>query len=273
MQEYQKGQILLIVVLVMVTALTVGLSVAARSIMNTKISQDSANSERAFSAAEAGIEQSLTHSSATSGSFISNNSAYQTNIISVSGTQFALNNGAPILKDSAVDLWLSQYPNYTPPWTGNNLTFYWGNVADICDPSPALNTMAALEIIVLSGNQANPVMARYGVDPCSPRSLSNKFHYVSVGGIAAGNSYRYKDTIVLAPGTGLYVRVIPLYASTIIAVTGCDSFGANCVVLPSQGSIIQATGTSGNTQRKIVTYQHYPQLPPEAFQYSLFFPQ
>src|ERR1039457_1993808 len=103
MQEYQKGQILLIVVLIMVTSLTIGLAVAARSITNVRTSQDSANSEKAFSAAEAGVEQTLTSNLATSGTF-TNNSAYKTSLITVAGTTFPLNNGAPVLQDSPVDL-------------------------------------------------------------------------------------------------------------------------------------------------------------------------
>src|SRR5258708_7196844 len=109
MQDYQRGEILLIVVLVMVTALTVGLSVAVRSISNTRTSVENANSEQAFSAAEAGIEKSLTSNSATTGTF-SNNSSYSTTVVTVVGNAFALNSGSPVLKDQPADLWLSTYP-------------------------------------------------------------------------------------------------------------------------------------------------------------------
>src|SRR5580704_3918483 len=98
MQSLEKGQIMLIVVLVMVTALTVALSVAARSITNTRSSQEDANSEQAFSAAEAGIEKSLTSNNAVTGSF-SNSAKYQTTMVTVGGVEFSLNNGSPVLKD------------------------------------------------------------------------------------------------------------------------------------------------------------------------------
>src|SRR5690242_8662448 len=55
----EAGQALLIVVLVMVIALTVGLSLASRSITNLRNSTDEANSQAAFSAAEAGVEQAV----------------------------------------------------------------------------------------------------------------------------------------------------------------------------------------------------------------------
>jgi Tfp pilus assembly protein PilX len=264
MQEYQRGQILLIVVLIMVTSLTIGLSVAARSITNVRTSQDSANSEKAFSAAEAGIEQSLTSNLATSGTF-TNNSKYSTTLITVAGTSFPLNNGAPVLQDSPVDLLLSTYPGYTNPWTGN-FTIYWGQ--SVCTTT---NTIAALEVVVLSGTLANPQMARYNIDPCAQRSLSNKFQNVIPGGGAvAGTAYIYSSTIAVT--SGLFVRIVPLYAPAAIAVTGCNATNTVCNALPSQGTVIQSTGTSADTERQIVTYRYYPTLPSEILQYTLFVP-
>ena len=57
--EKQKGQVLLIVVLVMIVALTVGLSLISRSITNLRTSTEEAESQKALAAAEAGIEQAL----------------------------------------------------------------------------------------------------------------------------------------------------------------------------------------------------------------------
>ena len=48
----QSGQALLIIVLVLVVALTVGLSVSSRSIINLKNTQDQASSQKALSAAD-----------------------------------------------------------------------------------------------------------------------------------------------------------------------------------------------------------------------------
>ena len=55
----ERGQALLIVLLVMTVALTVGLSVATRTIVNVRITTQEEQSQRAFSAAEAGIEETL----------------------------------------------------------------------------------------------------------------------------------------------------------------------------------------------------------------------
>jgi Tfp pilus assembly protein PilX len=265
MRNYQKGQIMLIVVLIMVTVLTVGLSVAARSVTNTRTSQDSASSEKAFSAAEAGVEQSLTSNNNATGSF-SNHSSYTTTVVNLSGPAFQLNSGSPILKDDSIDLWLSTYPGYTNQW-GGSFTVYWGKTSDTCTQSEATNTMAALEVSVLTGTTANPHLTRYLFDPCGNRQAKNIFTSVIPAsyGVAGGN-YAYKSSlIVIGAGTGLVASITPLYASTQMAVQ--DSGG-----LPSQGTVIQSTGSSGGTQREIQTYRYYPKLPSEIFQYSLFVP-
>ncbi len=51
MFKNQSGQALLIIVLVMVVALTIGLSVASRTITNLRTSREQASSQKALSAA------------------------------------------------------------------------------------------------------------------------------------------------------------------------------------------------------------------------------
>jgi Tfp pilus assembly protein PilX len=261
--EYQRGQILLIVVLIMVTALTVGLSVAARSVTNTRTSTSSSNSEEAFSAAEAGIEQSLTSNSAVTGNF-SNQAAYKTTLVTVAGTAFALNNGSPVLQDQPIDVWLSTYPSYATQWSGT-MTIYWGQSSNSCTGT----VPAALEILVLSGNPATPAtlqLTRYSFDPCTTtRQPSNRLTAVTAGNYnVGGNSYIY-STPTITVNQGIVARVIPLYAPSNIGVQNSGGF-------PAQGTVIQSTGTSLDTQREVVTYRYYPSLPSELFQYNFFAP-
>src|SRR3990167_4248462 len=55
----RRGQILIIVLLIVVVALAVGLSVASRNITNLRISTQTEQSQRAFTAAEGGVEDIL----------------------------------------------------------------------------------------------------------------------------------------------------------------------------------------------------------------------
>lgn len=269
-KDAQRGQILLIVVLVMVTALTIGLSVAARTITNIRTTEEAENSEKAFSAAEAGVERALTNGQPVSGNF-PNSSSYNTIIRDVSGVELLLNNGVPLLKDDSYDVLLSNYPGYTSP-RSLTMTLYWGQAGDTCTASEVTNTAAALEIVVLSGTLANPQITRYPVDPCSARSLSNRFEFIApAGGVVSGKTYAYRKTITV--NSGLFVRIIPLYAPTNMGVRGCTAVNTNCIALPSQGSVVESVGTVDTTQRKLVSFRKFPKLPTELFPYSFFAPQ
>lgn len=282
----QKGQALLIVVLVIVVSLTVGLGVVSRSVTNLRTSTEEENSQRAFSAAEAGIEQAIktgcitpvppaTGCTSFTGSFTAENKAsFSTSVTSLSGTDFLVNGGNLVEADDGADVWLvprktdgTGTPDYSKPWTGSSLTFYWGTSSDVCDPNPLKNTMAALEIIVISGPKSNPTSSRSVFDPCSARQPRNQFPASSTGGTlgSTGVSFPYKAQISI-PSNGLIARAIPLYYSTTIGVLGDAS-------LPSQGNQISSTGLSGQTNRKISFYQGYPELPSEFFQYVLFSPR
>ncbi len=57
--RFQKGQIALIVLLLMTVMLTIGLSVAQRGLFDTKVTEQEEETARAFQAAETGVEEAL----------------------------------------------------------------------------------------------------------------------------------------------------------------------------------------------------------------------
>lgn len=260
-KEFQKGQALLIVVMVMVIALTVGLSILVRTTSSVHTSNEDENSQRAFSAAEAGVEQSLVSGSAVPLTTLAGSTSYQTAIATVGGPAFNLSNGTIVLKDDPVDIWLSTYPTYAGPWNGN-LTINWGSASDVCNPSEAVNTQAAIELILIYGTKVNPSVKKYALDPCASRRSVNNFQSPTVPGDSInGKTYAYKKVLPIA--SGLIMRIVPLYAPTVIGAEGD-------VGLPSQGSLVTATGVSDNAQRKIVSYRGNPKLPIELFPFNIF---
>lgn len=272
-EKLQSGQALLVVVLIMVIALTVGLSVAVRSVTNLRTSTESESSERAFSAAEAGIEQSLISRSSIANTPISSNAFFETEVRALQGASFNLNNGSVVLKDEPVDLWLSDYSTdpsliYQNPWSGN-LTVNWGKSTDRCEQTESNNSQAALEVVIITGTKANPKVDSYLLDPCNARASNNRFEYVSQSGdVIDGVTYAHKKTLSIT--SGLIARIIPLYASTVI---GVQRGAGDPRDFPAQGQIVTATGTSDTTKRKIVTYQPYPKLPIELFPFVFFSPK
>jgi Tfp pilus assembly protein PilX len=258
-----KGQALLIIVLVMVVALTVGLSVASRTITNLRNSRDQASSQQALSAAEAGIERAIVGGNSTIAGSFSGNTTYNTTVASVSGTTaFLLNGGNLVPKNDAVYLWVTPWSAVSSnlwqnPWTGN-LTLYWGDSTGACNN-------AAVEVTVINGPKTNPTITRHAYDPCNARTGSNNFTSVNSNPISiSGRTLTYRAVIAIT--NGLLVRVNPIYSGAYFGSSGS-------VALPTQGNVITSVGTSdSSTQRKLNVYQGYPEIPAELFPYTIFSP-
>lgn len=275
MKNWQEnGQTLLIIVLIMVVSLTVGLAVVSRSITSVKTSTEEENSQRAFSAAEAGVEKAIklnmnfdigvTPVIADSPVELGSTTKIKNvTITKVSGSSFLVNGSEIVQRDDGADVWLVGHdnngnPDYFTPWSGT-LNIHWG--ASVCSGTE----IAAMEIVVISGTMTTPKTSRYAVEPCDSRRSTNHFSVAleDSGPDVGGINFAYKDSITIS--SGLLVRIIPLYQDAQIGISVDDP-----ATLPAQGRKIESTGESGGTQRKVIFYQGYPKLPAELFQYSLF---
>ncbi len=261
-RNLQKGQALLVIVLIMVVILTIGLSLATRSIINTRSSTEENNSQEAFTAAEAGIERLLQDNSLSSipdGRF--GNVTYNAEVVTGNLSEFLLNGGNQVLRGEGVDLWLSTYPSYTNQWSGT-FTVYWGS-SDDC--SVAIQNVAAVEVVVLSGlSKNNPSAQHYVFDPCPVRQNANKFNGTVGPGRRIDDTRTFVYSGSVSVTNGFIARIIPLYANTYMGVTGSN--------LPPQGKTVESTGNAGGTARKISVFQSYPRLPIEIFPYVIFSP-
>ena len=260
-QESQKGQALLVIVLIMVVILTIGLSLATRSLINTRTSTEKNNSQEAFTAAQARIERLLQGQDQTAEGGFSSGVTYNASVVTGSTAQFLLNGGNQVLRGEGVDLWLSTYPTYTNQWNGT-FTVYWGSTADDC--SVAVSNVAAVEVVVLSGaSKDNPIAQHYVFDPCATRRNANKFGTPGSGTSINGINFNWSGSVTVTNG-GFIARIIPLYANTFMGVSGSN--------LPAQGKTVESTGSAGGTVRKISVFQSYPRLPIEIFPYVIFSP-
>lgn len=266
---FQSGQILLVVVLVMVVVLTVGLSIVTRSITSLRTTQEDASSQKAFSAAEAGVEQLINSAStAKSDSSFGADASYSVSTAVVGGDSpsFLINNYAQVDQDDGADVWLSSHPLYSDPLT-TPVTVFWGKNPEVCSSNPDLNTMAAIEIAVISGNLSAPVMEHYAFDPCALRAQDNGLSVdIQAGQTVLDKAFAHRVTINVT--TGRLMRIIPLYAPTVMAV----STGGSGPNLPPQGTLIQSTGVSGEVQRKIQVFKGFPKVPNEFFPMGIFSP-
>jgi len=271
----QKGQVLLIVILTLVVALTIGLSIASRSISNIKISKQNEESQKAFQAAEAGVQQALRQLQSgenISGgdNNLSNQSSYSVEDFEIKETRnnggILINNGEMVDQAVGHDIWLSDYPSYANPPVTRTLTIYWGeNTQNRCSGSGSAID-PALELLLLftpTGNVNNPDFRKYVVDPCA-RVQSPENARIGAGRIINGVTFRHSYVLNITGATrnGLIVKAIPIYNATLIAAAASPA-------LPAQGKIIASTGVSGDTARKVEYFIAYPQIPNELFPYAI----
>lgn len=252
----QKGQVLLIVVLTIVVALTVGLSLASRTVTNVRNSAEDTNSKKAFSAAEAGIEQSLKSGLEITNQQIDNlTSIKQVTIDTNYGrSMFLVNDGNPLPKNDGTDIWLSTYPDYSDPKLTGSLQVYWGDSSNACNN-------AALEVAIISGTRTSPKLERYALDPCTTRG--NNFDSPSGSG-ATLLGHTFHASVGISVTNGLIARITPYYFGTPIAVVAKDASGS-AILLPSQGRLVTSVGVSQDATRKISYFQGYNELPSELY--------
>lgn len=275
----QSGQILLVVVLTMIVALTVGLSIAARVVTELKISKQNEESQRAFQAAEAGIQQSLeSKESFVNPIALENNAAFSTNFVDDIGSVVVVNNGLDVDQSVGADVWLSNYSAtssalFSSPMGGGSsvpITIFWGDPSQTSCLSSGDTVAPAIEVVLLKGPLSNPTIQKniYESSGCaSSNRISNAIEGTTTGGPFTWNGVQFRNSANLlfngiSLSNGLIMKVIPIFNSSKIALQATSNF-------PSQGSIVESTGTSGDTVRKVVYYQSHPQLPLEVFPYSL----
>ncbi len=287
----QKGQVILILILVMTVALAIGLSVIQRSLSDISTSSKVEQSSRAFSAAEAGIERVLSGDNNLNVNFsIDNNSSAVVNTnetITASSTSFDGRQNpiecppgdSKLAREDIAQIWLvdpsSNLPNcdagkicYRQP----TLDVYWGNSTD---------DKAALEVTIVYYDGTEYKIRKWYLDHQSAiRATKNEFDGVPCNGnisILPGYQCQYTlggpaDRDGSLPAGLMLLRARLLYNTedqpfAVQAVGNCRDDQSAC--LPSQAKILISTGTSGQTQRKIQVCQLEKVVPPY-FDYAIF---
>ncbi len=266
-----SGQTLLIILLIAAVILTVGLAIASYSITDIKISQQEEASARAFSAAEAGIEESLKAGSATDVT-VGSITAKVSEVIQGGGQNFNFGE-LKFASGELANVWLIGHtsegeldPAESFPANGK-ITICWGESGQVTAANPP-----AMETSLIYKDGANYKVIRAGFDSKAGRTTGFEGVDDSDGGNC--DSLAFAKNIDLASGTfALPVGVTPyllrlklLYNSESqpLAVAADNN-------LPNQGKCFDsaATITDSNITRKIRQCQFY-EAPPAIFDYVLF---
>lgn len=231
----KKGQALVIVLLVLGVVVTIGLSIASRSVTEVSVSTTQEESARALEAAEAGGEQvfgGIIAGSGGSGSLGAANASY-----TVSNS--SMGNG-PVyeipfrMEDGEVaTVYLNGY-------TGNQFKVCWGKGG---------NQDPAVEVTLYYSVSGITNVGKAGFDPLDQYGFAG-----ATNGGCTGLSYDYSADIVLtvlgmpAGGTPLFARVRLYRTNSPVQMGVVAAAGAN---FPTQATDVVSVGQSGGTTQKL----------------------
>ncbi len=277
-----SGQALLLVLLSMSVVLTVVLSILARSTLDIGVSSRSEESVRAFSAAEAGIEQALV-GVLNAGPVDIGNATFNASVTSYSSgvSEFIL--PSSLYSGESATVWFVSHDangNLTcgdgACFRGNRIKVCWGKEGT----SSSSNFTPAIEISIVylttAGNYTTARIARAVVDPNDSRNDTNKFSDDDGGTCTVGDqSFAFNKTIDFGNGgfeispASVYTQVNGLQLARISLLYNTDMghsvyvkvFPVGGSSLPAQGVVIESSGVSGSSTRKVEVVRGFKELP------------
>jgi len=272
MKTNQRGQILLIIILLSTVLVTVALSVSQVTTQETKIAKLEEDSKRAFAAAEAGIEAQLKKAVNTSTNIDSDLLPSLGNFIKIGSKASTASDdpGAQVYKDIRRDdqytFYLSAYdPTLPAPSYNGGLTFYFLQCSSSTS-CPTTTTQPVIELTFIGTNNTN--IARKLIDPTNimhNTAITTDVIPTSQGAFPAlGQHFKYKtDSVSINANVNLMlIRVLipDASANTMrVVIEGSSD-------LPAQGQTITSTATTTTgVAKKITLFQSYPQIPADLF--------
>lgn len=243
------GQAVLIVLLVIAVALGFGLSIISQSVTDAKISKQEQEAARAFSAAEAGIEEALKSISIGSGN------------LTVDGVEVSYT----VEGETALNIKVSENESVEVDLVGalaglNTLTVNWvDSNSNTENPGTctATTNQAPASLLITVTDDVNQV-ARYGVNSCA-LSVENGMTDV----VTSGDSPFLRQYDVPVDANDVLVRIRPVYNQASITVAGN-------VELANQAYTINSTAQAPTLESKAIKVTRSEPATPSVFDYVLF---
>lgn len=259
-KNVQSGQIVLITLLVLAVGTTIALSLIGRSTIDTAITSQVEESARAFSAAEAGIEEALKSGQSTNGAqVLTAGVTYTTSVVTVGGisTDYKFPKKTPVTATEA--FW---FVNHNADGSISEVQTFTGDNIDVCWSPGTPIPGAEITLLYKESTDGSYRVARDAFDPDTARADINNFTKIPAGSGGCGLDTFYKKTIAFAsyginPTQDLLIalRFRPVYADAQFAF----SAGQN---LPIQGSRIESVGkTETGVTRKVIVDKTFTSAP------------
>ena len=270
--QWDRGQVVLILVLLTVVGLTIGLSLISRTITDVRISSQIEQSSRAFSAAEAGIETALSSNIAVGPTGTVNLPGASANyaVKTIGGTSDIML--LPLTQEGDTqNVWLIGH-NDDDSLNEAGIAYPVDQTLEICWGSKS-GASPAMLISIFYKDSGQYKIAKKVFDP------GEDHHFLPADefGPYCGSDWPYRKRIVAATDADsvsedfdisptsqlLLLRLQPILSATSMAVKPAAA-------LPAQGRVITSIGqTNTNIVRKIQVNQSYPVLP-TLLDYSFF---
>lgn len=261
-----KGQTIVWIVLVAVVGLTLGLSIASRSLSNIQQSAELEETNRAFSAAEAGVEEAL-YALETTGSAVSAitptplaevGSEYSYEVVEGGGgNELVL--AAPLEKDQVVQVDASNM--------SGGITVYW--VEDLSAQDADGNRASLMLTLISQEPSGDYEVLREAYNPFEEAAVRDNGFTVgtSVSESVGGKTFAERTAVIPLPGVGTskILRIHAMYNG----IPNTIGLKADTSNFPSQYHTITSTGSAGETTRVVQVTRSKPALP-VLFDYTLF---
>lgn len=247
----RSGQILILVLLVVVVALAVGLSVASRNITNLRTSTQTEQSQRAFSAAEGGVEDVLSRLSSISVP-VGGQTTVPVDVGGIVANVVVL--GSNIYQATIAEGIVGQVDL---AGSSGSVTIEWAKNSETQESTEP----ASLEITQVYGTSPNYLQKRYAYSAGAfPGRDEQGFSSASCSG---SGEFKCRVSITLEANPVL-LRIRPFWVATTVRVQGSSD-------LPLQTYDVTSTATTdlGITRRVQVQRTALPQLP-ASFDYVLY---
>ncbi|OGE38819.1 hypothetical protein A3E86_02800 [Candidatus Daviesbacteria bacterium RIFCSPHIGHO2_12_FULL_47_45] len=298
----QHGQVVIVLTLIMLVALTVGVAISQRSINDISVSTKTEQASRAFSAAEAGLEKAIAENGITTVSLSDNQSRAD---VQASGEMPVYKQALeypPISKAQFAQFWLARPSDLSRFYNQETISLYFGNAGPEADDRVEIGDEPAIEVnLVTRSSAGNYLSKRYYFDSKSTRRASNNF---AATDDSCDSSIKYKintsssRSFTAPPDRYFYCKVtistsidpsdnkeVPilmrmrlLYSSKKQRIAlepktdpECISFTGdlNCISLPPQANIYTSTGIAGESERRLQVFQ-MKYVAPQFLDFALF---
>lgn len=248
---FRRGQIGLLLLVIMGVVVALVMSVASRSLSDTVLSRQERESSAAFSVAETGIEKAMNEIKTQNGSPISGELTGLTDFVSGDYTVSPTSTYGLFVKEGeTAHLDLSSYVA--------TLSIYWTKKDDraenlaSCSEGSQLSP-AAIEISAYAGDTVS--REYYNPASCSPGA--NGF----ASSVDGGSEYRSRIVAYSVPVGTTMIRIRPIYAGATISVSGSG--------LNDQLYLIQSKAEGGDA-KKAIEVKRGLDAPPSIFDFAVF---